>query len=99
MKNLYVGNLDYATTEEQLRALFLAYGVVETVSLVRDRDTGNPRGFAFVEMSNDEEADKAITAVNGLQVAGRALYVTEARPKTVGSGTKSGKREHRRNHF
>jgi RNA recognition motif-containing protein len=69
--------------------LFLAYGVVETVTLVRDRDTGNPRGFAFVEMSNDEEAEKAITAVNGLQVAGRALSVTEARPKTVGSGAKS----------
>jgi RNA recognition motif-containing protein len=99
MKNLYVGNLDYSTTEEQLKALFVAYGDVETITLVRDRDTGNPRGFAFVEMSNDEEAERAITAVHGITVAGRALSVTEARPKTVGSGGKSGKREHRRNRF
>ena len=57
MKNIYIGNLDYSTTEDQLRTLFLAHGVVETAAIVRDRDTGQPRGFAFLEMMNDQEAD------------------------------------------
>lgn len=62
MKNIFIGNLDFSTTEDQLRALFAAHGAVETVTIVRDRDTGQPRGFAFLEMTNDSEAEKAIQA-------------------------------------
>ena len=82
VKNIYVGNLSFRTTEEEVRSLFEAYGQVDRVNVVRDRDTGQPRGFAFVEMSNDEEAEKAIAEINGRAVGGRALNVNEARPKT-----------------
>ena len=82
MKNIFVGNLDFATTEPSLRALFEQYGTVDRVSLVTDRDTGRSRGFAFVEMGNATEADRAIAALNGAPVDGRALNVNEARPKT-----------------
>jgi RNA recognition motif-containing protein len=82
MKNIFVGNLDFATTEPEVRALFEPYGAVDRVSVVTDRDTGRSRGFAFVEMGNAAEADRAITALNGTPVNGRALNVNEARPKT-----------------
>jgi len=82
MKNLYVGNLPHATTEAELRGLFEAHGAVDKVSLVTDRDTGRSRGFAFVEMTNASEADKAIAALNGSELGGRALTINEAKPKT-----------------
>ena len=86
MKNIYVGNLDFRTTEEELRQLFEGYGTVERVNMIRDRDTGQPRGFAFVEMTNDAEAEKAIAGINGSNVGGRNLNVSEARPKPERSG-------------
>jgi RNA recognition motif-containing protein len=81
MTNIFVGNLSYQTTEGDLQAAFEAYGAVERVSIVRDRDTGQPRGFAFVEMTNAAEANKAMTAVNGREINGRAVNVNEARPR------------------
>src|SRR4249919_3238032 len=86
MKNIYVGNLDFNVTEDELRQAFAAYGQVENVTVLKDRDTGQPRGFGFVEMANDEEAEKAISAMNGYQLGSRALNVNEARPKTGGGG-------------
>jgi cold-inducible RNA-binding protein len=86
LKNIFVGNLDFGATEDTIRSLFEAYGTVERVSLMTDRDTGRSRGFAFVEMTDAEEADRAITALNGSNVGGRALNVNEARPKTSGGG-------------
>ena len=100
MKNVYIGNLDYNTTEEQLRTLFVAHGKVETVRVVRDRDTGQPRGFAFLEMTNDQEADEAIYALNGAVLGDRTLTVNEARSKPVHSqGDDLQKRQHRLNRF
>ena len=84
MKNLYVGNLPHSTTEPELRGLFEAHGAVERVSIVTDRETGRARGFAFVEMGTDEEAQKAITEFHEQQMEGRALVVNEARPKPEG---------------
>src|SRR3954449_3349234 len=81
MTNIFVGNLSYATTENDLEAAFGEYGTVERVSVVRDRDTGQSRGFAFVEMTNSAEANNAIKALNGREVNGRALNVNEARPR------------------
>ena len=97
MKNIFVGNLDFAATEAAVRSLFEAYGKVERVSMVADRDTGRPRGFAFVEMTDAAEADKAIAALNGMNVGGRALNVNEARPKAdrVGHGSGGGNRGER----
>lgn len=86
MKNIYVGNLDFKVTEDELRQAFSAYGQVEKVTILKDRDTGQPRGFGFVEMSNDEEADKAINGMNGAKLGARALNVNEARPKTNKAG-------------
>jgi cold-inducible RNA-binding protein len=86
MKNLYVGNIAFSTTEEQIREMFQPYGAIEKINVVRDQDTGQPRGFAFVEMTSDEEAGKAIIAVNGSSIGGRALIVNEARPKTERGG-------------
>jgi cold-inducible RNA-binding protein len=86
LKNIFVGNLDFGATEETVRSLFEAYGAVERVSLMTDRDTGRSRGFAFVEMTDTEEADRAIAALNGANVGGRALNVNEARPKPAGGG-------------
>jgi len=86
MKNIYVGNLDYNVTEQDLRAAFEAYGQVDNVTIMRDRDTGQPRGFAFVEMANDEEAQKAIAGTNGTQLGKRNVNVNEARPKTERPG-------------
>jgi cold-inducible RNA-binding protein len=81
VKNIYVGNLSFDATEESVRALFETHGTVGRVNIVTDRDTGQPRGFGFVEMANDGEGEKAIAAVNGTELGGRALNVNEARPK------------------
>lgn len=86
MKNIFVGNLDFAATDSSIRAMFEQYGTVDRVNLVTDRDTGRSRGFAFVEMSNTQEADRAIAALNGAELGGRALNVNEARPKGQGGG-------------
>jgi RNA recognition motif-containing protein len=82
VKNIFVGNLNFNTSEEQLRALFATYGQVDRVSILTDRDTGRSRGFGFVEMTNEAEAEKAIAALNGANLDGRTLNVNEARPKT-----------------
>ena len=82
MKNIYVGNLSFGASEESVRALFETHGTVSRVNIVTDRDSGQPRGFGFVEMANDGEGEKAIAAVNGTNVDGRTLNVNEARPKT-----------------
>lgn len=82
MKNIYVGNLNQSTTEEQLRTAFEAFGQVDKVNAVRDQDSGLLRGFAFIEMTNDPEGEKAIVALNGTELAGNALNVNEARPKS-----------------
>jgi RNA recognition motif-containing protein len=97
MKNIFVGNLSFGTTEDALRSLFEAYGVVERVNIVTDRDTGQPRGFGFVEMTNDAEGEKAIAALNGRELGGRDLNVNEARPKSdrTGGGNRSGGRGRR----
>jgi len=84
MKNIFVGNLDFAATEATIRALFEPYGTVERVNLITDRDTGRSRGFAFVEMPDSAEADRAITALNGANIDGRSLNINEARPKPEG---------------
>ncbi|MGD0360134.1 MAG: RNA-binding protein [Bryobacteraceae bacterium] len=81
MKNIFVGNLSFGASEEAVRALFATHGTVDRVSIVTDRDSGQPRGFGFVEMADDAEGDKAIAAVNGVDLDGRALNVNEARPK------------------
>ena len=86
MKNIFVGNLDFAATESSIRTLFEPYGNVERVNLVTDRDTGRSRGFAFVEMTDSAEADRAIAALNGTELDGRALNINEARPKPAGGG-------------
>src|SRR5205809_4151328 len=82
MKNLYVGNLPHSTTEAELRNLFEPHGQVQRVSMVTDRETGRSRGFAFVEMTDSGEAEKAIAALNGTELGGRALKINEAKPKT-----------------
>ncbi|HWZ32971.1 MAG TPA: RNA-binding protein [Bryobacteraceae bacterium] len=86
MKNIFVGNLDFGATEESVRALFEEYGAVERVSVMKDRDTGRSRGFGFVEMTNADEADRAINALNATNFGGRPLNVNEARPKGEGGG-------------
>jgi cold-inducible RNA-binding protein len=90
MKNIFVGNLSFGVTEETLRALFETHGTVSRANIVTDRDTGQPRGFGFIEMNNDGEAEKAIAALNGVDLAGRTLNVNEARPKTERSGSGGG---------
>jgi len=85
-RKLYVGNLPYEVGETELQELFARAGSVESVNVMRDQATGRARGFAFVEMSTDEEAQNAITAMNGTQVGGRSLTVNEARPKAPRSG-------------
>jgi cold-inducible RNA-binding protein len=84
MKNLYVGNLPHSTTEAELRSLFEAHGAVEKITLVTDRDTGRSRGFGFVEMTNADEVEKAIAALNGSSLGGRTLTINEAKPKSGG---------------
>jgi cold-inducible RNA-binding protein len=82
MKKIFVGNFAFTITENYLRELFEAYGKVDSVAMVTDRDTGRARGFGFIEMSNDDEAAKAIAGLNGQDAGGRPLNVSEARPKT-----------------
>ncbi len=82
MKNIFVGNLSFGTTEDTLRSMFEAFGSVDRVNIVTDRDTGQARGFAFVEMGADAEGNAAIDSLNGRDLDGRTLNVNEARPKT-----------------
>jgi len=84
--NIFVGNLSYQATQADLESAFSAYGNVERVNLVTDRETGQPRGFAFVEMSDSEAAQNAINGLNGTELHGRAINVNEARPKPAGGG-------------
>ncbi len=84
---LYVGNVDFKVTEQELRDAFAAYGSVEEAKLVQDRVTGQPRGFGFVTMSSPEEAQKAIEGLNGKELGGRALTVNIARPREERSGS------------
>ena len=90
MKNLFVGNMSFQTSESELTELFQAFGQVTRVHVAVDRETGRARGFGFVEMPNDEEAAKAIAGLNGKEVKGRALKVNEARPKADRPGPRSG---------
>src|SRR6202451_1230588 len=90
MKKLFVGNIPHSTTEAELRTLFEPHGAIEQVSIVTDRDTGRSRGFAFVEMTDSAEAEKAIAALNGKELGGRALNINEARPKTDRGGPPRG---------
>lgn len=86
MKNIFVGNLNFNTGEDELRQMFEQYGQVDRVSIMTDRDTGRSRGFGFVEMTNAEDGEKAIAALNGTQMGGRTLNVNEARPKAERAG-------------
>lgn len=90
MTNIFVGNLSYQTTEDELRDAFAEFGTVERVSIVRDRDSGQPRGFAFVEMTDSAQAAKAIETLNGREVNGRAINVNEARPREQRPGGNRG---------
>ena len=81
MTNIYVGNLPYSATDAELEQAFAAYGTVSRVKVITDRETGRPRGFGFVEMENDDEADAAIEGLNGSDMGGRKLVVNKARPK------------------
>jgi cold-inducible RNA-binding protein len=92
MKNIFVGNLSFSATEASVRSLFEQYGAIDRVSIVTDRDTGQARGFGFVEMSNNAEADRAIAELNGRELDGRALNVNEARPKEDRGGGGGGGR-------
>src|ERR1044071_949095 len=92
MKNIFVGNLSFDATEGAVRSLFEAYGTVDRVNVVTDRETGRARGFGFVEMSSNAEADAAISALNGRELDGRALNVYEARPKEDRGGGGGGYR-------
>lgn len=92
MKNIYVGNLPFSATEAELQQLFESHGAVSRVNVVMDRETGRPRGFAFVEMTNENEGNAAIDALNGSQVGGRALTVNEARPREPRGGGGGGGR-------
>lgn len=91
MKNIFVGNLSFNTSEDELRQIFEAFGQVDRVSILTDRETGRSRGFAFVEMSNTEEGDKAIAGLNGSQLGGRTINVNEARPKGEKTGAGGGR--------
>jgi cold-inducible RNA-binding protein len=89
MKNLYVGNMEKSTTEQDLRTAFGSYGPIEVVTIITDRTTGAPRGFAFVEMSVDKDAQEAILGLNGSLMAGRTIIVGEARAKTNNARTRT----------
>jgi RNA recognition motif-containing protein len=105
MKNLFVGNLPFGTTEDALREHFAPFGEVQQVRIMKDRDTGKSRGFAFVEMAQDDDAAKAIADLNGRDFAGRALTINEARPRPERSGGfrsgggSGGKRQGSRNNY
>jgi cold-inducible RNA-binding protein len=93
VKNIFVGNLDFNVSEDELRNLFATYGPVDRVTILTDRDTGRSRGFGFVEMTNNEDGEKAIAGLNGTQLAGRTLNVNEARPKAERAGSGGGGRD------
>lgn len=86
MVNIFVGNLSYQTSQDDLQAAFAQFGAVERVHIVTDRDTGQSRGFAFVEMTERKDAENAIAQLNGTELNGRAINVNEARPKPAGGG-------------
>ena len=90
MKKLYVGNMSFDTREGELRSIFEPYGKITSINVITDRDTGQPRGFAFVELADDGEAAKAITELNGKELDGRALKVNESYPKPERSGPRGG---------
>ena len=92
MKNIFVGNLSFGATEDSVRSMFEAYGAVDRVSIVTDRETGRARGFGFVEMSVNAEAETAIAALNGRELDGRALNINEAKPKEDRGGSGGGYR-------
>lgn len=98
MKKIFVGNFSFSTTEAELRSLFEPHGTIDSVTVVTDRDTGRSRGFAFVEMANNSEADAAILALNGSDFSGRPLTVNEARPKVERGGQSRGGRDSHRDH-
>src|SRR5437868_15543440 len=85
-KKLYVGNLGYTVTDSDLQAMFEAHGTVQSAQIIMDRETGRSKGFGFVEMGSDQEAQAAIAALNGKDIDGRPLTVNEARPKPEGGG-------------
>jgi RNA recognition motif-containing protein len=89
-KKLYVGNLAYGVTDSSLEQMFAAHGTVQSAQVIIDRDTGRSKGFGFVEMSSDQEAQAAIGALNGSQIEGRSLTVNEARPRPEGAGRRGG---------
>jgi cold-inducible RNA-binding protein len=97
VKKIYVGNLSFSLTEADLRSLFEPYGSIESASIATDRDTGRSRGFGFVSMPNDGEAEQAMAALNGKDSGGRALTVNEAKPQTQRSGFRDGGRGGDRN--
>ena len=86
---IYIGNMSYDTTEDQVRQAFKRFGEVTSVNLISDRDTGRPKGFGFVEMSRDEEARAAIAGLNSTDIGGRTVNVNEARPREGGGGGRS----------
>ena len=90
-RKLYVGNLSYDVDSSSLEQMFAAHGTVESAQIITDRDTGRSKGFGFVEMSSDDEAQAAISAMNGQEHTGRALTVNEAKPKTSGGGGGGGR--------
>jgi len=90
-KKLYVGNLTYQTSDSDLQQLFEPHGTVVSAQVIMDRDTGRSKGFGFVEMGSDQEAQAAIAALNGHEIEGRALTVNEARPKPEGGGGRGGR--------
>ena len=92
--NIYVGNMSYDTTEDNLRQAFEAFGEVSSVRIITDRDSGRPKGFAFVEMAEKEEAMAAIGSLNGQEMNGRTLNVNEARPRNEGGGNRGGGRRY-----
>lgn len=93
MKNIFVGNLDFGATDDVVRSMFEAYGAVDRASVVTDRDSGRSKGFAFVEMPNDADGERAIAALNGKELNGRALTINEARPKGEGGSRGGGGRD------
>jgi RNA recognition motif-containing protein len=90
MTNIFVGNLSFDTTQSDLESVFGQFGAVDRVHIVTDRESGQPRGFAFVEMSERQSADAAIAQLNGSELRGRAMNVNEARPKPEGGGRRDG---------
>jgi cold-inducible RNA-binding protein len=91
VKKIYVGNFSFHMTEPELKALFEPFGTIDSASVATDRDTGRSRGFGFVQMPNDDEAEKAMAALNGKDSGGRALTVNEARPQAPRSGFGGGR--------